>query len=176
MLKRSVAIVLTILYVCTVFGFVLNFHYCFDRLSSVKVDAPAIACTKILQTSKMKCCKDRHIEVKVKDAHQSSSPLFWGKLFPLGLPKLLKRLRGHVYHSGRLALFGIRRALHRKAVGGVVILAFIEEMRRRGLNYDVKHLEFGWVLEQNMGMRRPIEMGGAQVDKIHRIYEKDLSA
>lgn len=99
-----------------------------------------------------------------------------GKLFPFGLPKLLMRLRGHVYHSGRLALFGIRRALHRKAVGGVVILAFIEEMRRRGLNYDIKHLEFGWVLENNMGMRRPIEMGGAQVDKIHRIYEKDLSA
>lgn len=99
-----------------------------------------------------------------------------GKLLPLGLPKLLSRLRGHVYHSGRLALFGIRRALHRKAVGGVVILAFIEEMRRRGLNYDVKHLEFGWVLEDNMGMRRPIEMGGAKVDKIHRIYEKDLAA
>jgi hypothetical protein len=85
MLKRSVAIVLMMLYICTAFGFVLNFHYCFDRLSSVKVDAPAIACTKVLQTSKMKCCKDRHIEVKVKDAHQSGSPLFWGKLFPLGL-------------------------------------------------------------------------------------------
>src|SRR6201999_342807 len=34
-----------------------------------------------------------------------------GKLLPLGLPKLLMRLRGRVYHSGRLALFGIRRAL-----------------------------------------------------------------
>ena len=85
MLKRSVAIVLMMLYICTAFGFVLNFHYCFDRLSSVKVDAPAIACTKVLQTSKMKCCKDRHIEVKVKDAHQSGSPLFLGKLFLPGL-------------------------------------------------------------------------------------------
>ncbi len=88
MLKRSVAIGLIMLYVGTVFGFVLNFHYCFDRLSSVKIDASAIACTKVLQTSKMKCCKDRHIEVKVKDAHQIGSPLFWGKLFPLALINL----------------------------------------------------------------------------------------
>ena len=85
MLKRSVAIGLIVLYVGTVFGFVLNFHYCFDRLSSVKVDAPAIACTKVLQTSKMKCCKDSHIEVKVKDAHQSGSTIFWAKLFPVSL-------------------------------------------------------------------------------------------
>lgn len=98
-----------------------------------------------------------------------------GRLFPLGLPKLLLRLRKHVYKTGRLALFGIRRALHRKAAGGAVILAFIEEMRRRSLGYDVRHVEFGWVLENNAGMRRPIELFGAKVDKIHRIYEKDLS-
>ncbi len=98
-----------------------------------------------------------------------------GKLFPLGLPKLLTRLRKHSYKSGRLALFGIRKALHRKAIGGVVILAFIEEMRRRACGYDVQHVEFGWVLEDNLGMRKPIEMSGAKVDKVHRIYEKDLA-
>ncbi|MGA3302644.1 MAG: hypothetical protein ABSC72_05065 [Methylovirgula sp.] len=99
-----------------------------------------------------------------------------GKLFPLGLPKVISRARHHIYHSGRLALFGIRRALHRKAVGGVVILALIEEMRRRSRNYDIQHVEFGWVLEDNEGMRRPIEMFGSKVDKVHRIYEKDLAA
>ena len=40
----------------------------------------------------------------------------------------------------------------------------------------VEHLEAGWVLEDNLGMRRPIEMFGAKIDKIHRIYEKDLTA
>ena len=40
----------------------------------------------------------------------------------------------------------------------------------------IEHIEFGWVLEDNAGMRRPIEFSGAQVDKIHRIYEKHLSA
>lgn len=100
-----------------------------------------------------------------------------GHLFPLGLPKLIARLRNHDFKSARLALFGIRRALHRKAAGGAVILAFIEECRRRSrAKESVDHVEFGWVLEDNMGMRRPIELSGAKIDKIHRIYEKDLAA
>ena len=101
---------------------------------------------------------------------------FDGRLFPFGLPKVVSRVRNHAFKSGRLALFGIRRALHRKAVGGVVILAFIEELRRRSRSSSIDHVEFGWVLEDNAGMRRPIEFSGAQVDKIHRVYEKHLSA
>ena len=99
-----------------------------------------------------------------------------GTLFPLGLPKVISRVRNHAFKSGRLALFGLRRALQRKAVGGVVILAFIEELRRRSRSSSIDHVEFGWVLEDNAGMRRPIEFSGAQVDKIHRVYEKHLSA
>jgi hypothetical protein len=98
-----------------------------------------------------------------------------GKLFPLGLPKIISRARGHVYKGGRIALFGVRRALHRKAAGGAVVLAFIDECRRRSRGYAIEHVEFGWVLEDNMAMRRPIELAGAKIDKIHRIYEKNLS-
>jgi hypothetical protein len=76
---------LMMLYVVTVSGFALNLHYCFNRLASVKIDAPA-SCVKN-ESGKMKCCKDRHIEIKVKDAHsQPGSPLFFGKFFSLGLP------------------------------------------------------------------------------------------
>jgi len=74
------------LYVVTVSGFALNLHYCFNRLSSVKVDAPANTCAKVLESSKMKCCKDKHLEIKVKDAHQNNPPLHWSKFFPLALP------------------------------------------------------------------------------------------
>ena len=98
-----------------------------------------------------------------------------GKLLPFGLAKLIARARKHVYKSGRLALFGVRHALQRKAAGGAVILAFIDELRRRSRGYAVEHVEFGWVLENNMGMRRPIELAGARIDKIHRIYEKRLA-
>lgn len=99
-----------------------------------------------------------------------------GRLFPLGLPRLISRIRNHRFKDGRLALFGIRRALHRKAAGGAVILAFIEECRRRSAMSSIEHVEFGWVLEDNLGMRRPIELAGARVDKIHRVYEKNLAA
>ena len=85
MFKRSVIIVLAMLYLTTVSGFALNLHYCFNRLSSVKVDEQANPCAK-LQNSKMKCCKDQKIEIKVKDAHQNNSPLHWSKFFPIALP------------------------------------------------------------------------------------------
>lgn len=101
---------------------------------------------------------------------------FDGRLFPFGLPKVFSRVRNHSFHSGRLVLFGIRRALQRKAIGGVVTLAFIDELRRRSRAATIEHVEFGWVLENNVGMRRPIELSGAQVDKVHRLYEKQLSA
>jgi hypothetical protein len=73
MLKRSVAILLVMLYVSTVSGFALNLHYCFNRLSSVRIDAPSKACTKSVAACKMKCCKDKHIDIKVKDAHQTGA-------------------------------------------------------------------------------------------------------
>lgn len=83
MVKRYVAIVLLMLYVITVSGFALNLHYCFNQLASVKVDAPATTCVRVLESSKMKCCKDKHIEIKVKDVHQNNSPLHWSKFFPV---------------------------------------------------------------------------------------------
>jgi hypothetical protein len=70
MLKRSAALILILLYLGTVSGFALNLHYCFNHLSSVKIDAPSKACAKGIAVSKMKCCSDKRIEVKVKDSHQ----------------------------------------------------------------------------------------------------------
>jgi hypothetical protein len=85
MFKRSVIIVLAMLYLTTVSGFALNLHYCFNQLASVNIDAPANTCAK-LQDSKMKCCKDQKIQIKVKDAHQNNSPLHWSQFFPIALP------------------------------------------------------------------------------------------
>lgn len=99
-----------------------------------------------------------------------------GRLLPFGLAKLISRVRNHTFKTGRLVLFGVRKALQRKAIGGVVILAFIEELRKRGRNHNVEQIEFGWVLEDNTPMRRPIELGGAEIDKVHRVYEKRLVA
>jgi hypothetical protein len=95
-----------------------------------------------------------------------------GRLFPFGLVRALTRLKRHRFKSARLLLLGTRKSLQRSATGGALLLALIEELRRRGAGHDVTHLEAGWVLESNMDMRKPIEMFGGKVDKVHRIYEK----
>jgi hypothetical protein len=78
--------------------------------------------------------------------------------------------------SVRIALLGTRKALQNSATGGLILMTIVEEARRRGASSPGQHLEAGWVLEDNMAMRRPIEMFGGKVDKIHRIYEKRLTA
>lgn len=69
----------------------------------------------------------------------------------------------------------MRQSLHRSARGGVVVLTMVEHLKLTSRKVALDHVEFGWVLENNMGMRKPIEMSGAKIDKIHRIYEKRLA-
>jgi GNAT superfamily N-acetyltransferase len=97
-----------------------------------------------------------------------------GRLLPFGLARLVSRFRKHKYKSGKLLLLGTRKELQKSATGGAVLMAIIEELRRRGLETNLEQLEAGWVLEDNMAMRRLIEMFGGKIDKIHRIYEKHL--
>jgi hypothetical protein len=99
-----------------------------------------------------------------------------GRLFPFGVVRLIARVHSHGYKCGRLALLGVRRAMQGKMTAGIVILAIIAELRRRSQVTPLEHAEFGWVLEDNFRMRRPIELAGGRVYKVHRIYEKNLAA
>jgi len=99
---------------------------------------------------------------------------FNGHLLPLNFVRLIARMRKSAYKTGRLALLGIRRSLHRKPAGAAVLFAFVEEARERSRRHALDQIEFGWVLEDNIAMRRPIEWLGSKVDKIHRVYEKTL--
>lgn len=87
MIKRSGAFLLTILYTVTVVGFALNLHYCFSHITAVDVNSPAKSCS-MQMPGKMKCCQDKHFEVKVKDVHEASSQSFLSKLFGFELSKL----------------------------------------------------------------------------------------
>ncbi|MBS1524163.1 MAG: hypothetical protein JST19_00855 [Bacteroidetes bacterium] len=89
MFKKPAAILLMLLYLVTASGFALNLHYCFDQIASIKIDAPADALYgKALKMSKMNCCKDSRIEVKIKDAHQNSSSAAPVKICPVVLATL----------------------------------------------------------------------------------------
>ena len=114
--------------------------------------------------------------IVLPNLHEIISPTATASCSRSGCRRSSRGCASTSFRSGRLILFGVRKALQRKAVGGVVTLAFIEELRRRGRNFSIDHIEFGWVLEDNMGMRRAIEMSGAEIDKVHRVYEKRLDA
>jgi hypothetical protein len=88
MVKRSGAILLTLLYTVTVLGFALNLHYCGTEIASVKIDSPALSCKMARHCSKMKCCKDKQLQIKVKDAHQAEPVSILSKLFGFDIPRL----------------------------------------------------------------------------------------
>lgn len=88
MIKRSGALLLMMLYMVTVSGIAFNLHYCGKLLASVKLELPVKSCLK-LDGSKMKCCKDKQITVKVKDAHQHASFSFLAKTFVFDVPKTI---------------------------------------------------------------------------------------
>jgi hypothetical protein len=88
MIKRSGALLLTLLYTVTVMGFALNLHYCGTQIASVKIDSPAISCKMAQSCGKMKCCKDKHLQIKVKDAHQIEPVSIISKLFGFDVPRL----------------------------------------------------------------------------------------
>src|ERR1700761_4536165 len=87
MIKKISAMFLTKLYIVTVLGFVLNLHYCGTVLAGVKVNAPVKTCQPSA-AKKMKCCKEKEIDVKVKDSHQSETTTTNFQLFGIEIPKI----------------------------------------------------------------------------------------
>ncbi|RYY18479.1 MAG: hypothetical protein EOP41_10590, partial [Sphingobacteriaceae bacterium] len=71
MLKRSGIVVVVLLYLITATGFAMNLHFCGESIASVKLNEAAKDCGM-----SSKCCKNTHLEVKVKDAHQTAYTVF----------------------------------------------------------------------------------------------------
>jgi hypothetical protein len=88
MMKKSVALFLALLYTVTVLGFAINFHYCLNQVSSVQINEPVKKCSSLRVVKAMKCCKDKKVEVKVKDGHESSSLPFLAKTSVFVLPRI----------------------------------------------------------------------------------------
>ncbi|MCC8424522.1 hypothetical protein [Mucilaginibacter sp. UR6-11] len=87
MIKRLTTLFLTKVYLITAFGFALNLHYCGSVLAAVTVNSPAKSC-KPVAVMKMKCCKEKQVDVKIRDAHQAESPSLMTKLFGFELSKI----------------------------------------------------------------------------------------
>jgi hypothetical protein len=93
MIKRTATLLLTLLYAVTACGLVFNMHYCGRILTSVQINSPSKSCVKAER--KMKCCNDKQLEVKIKDAHQSASVKFVSKTTVVDLLPVL--FGGHFF-------------------------------------------------------------------------------
>jgi len=85
MLKRSGTLLLLLLYLVTGIGFAVNLHYCGKLITSVKIDASLKSCQETGMMPGMKCCKNKRINIKLKDFHQGQSHSFLSKLFSFRL-------------------------------------------------------------------------------------------
>lgn len=98
-----------------------------------------------------------------------------GKLLPLGLPKLLWRLKVEGPKSARLILLGIRKKyrLVRKYAGLSVFM--YAEMNDGAKRLGIERGELGWTLEDNGRVNAGIALMGAKAYKTYRVYERPIA-
>ncbi|HEY6878309.1 MAG TPA: hypothetical protein VI299_09825 [Polyangiales bacterium] len=97
-----------------------------------------------------------------------------GKLFPLGLPKLLYRLKVKRPKSAMLRVLGIKKEYRNKKRYGGLSTALYVEIAKRGAAAGYQWGELGWTLEDNRPVNLGIKMMGGEVYKRYRMYEKSL--
>ncbi|MBF0491877.1 MAG: GNAT family N-acetyltransferase [Deltaproteobacteria bacterium] len=96
-----------------------------------------------------------------------------GRLFPLGIFKLLWRIKQRKYKSARLLLLGIKNEYRGSVLGGLSVLLYVE-IHRRGLARGYQWGELSWTLEDNEKINTGIEFMGGKKYKTLRVYEKQL--
>jgi len=97
-----------------------------------------------------------------------------GRLFPLGVVKLLWRLKVRHPASARVPLMGVRQRYQSSLLGTALAFLLIDRVRHAALQRGVQSVELSWVLERNKPMRNIIENLGAEPYKRYRLYEKGL--
>jgi hypothetical protein len=98
-----------------------------------------------------------------------------GKLLPLGLPKILWRLKVVGPKTARLALLGIRKKYrHVRKYAGVSTYMYVE-MNRAGERAGIQWGELSWTVEDNGPVNVGIKFMGGKIYKRYRVYERTIS-
>jgi GNAT superfamily N-acetyltransferase len=111
--------------------------------------------------------------VMVPNLHEAIRGL-GGRLLPFGWARLLWRLKVAGARSGRVPLMGVRREIASTVLGKLVPIALIYAVARAARARGVVDVEMGWLLEDNLAVRRLIESIGSHLSKTYRVYEKPL--
>ncbi|WP_137389744.1 hypothetical protein [Rhodoligotrophos defluvii] len=96
-----------------------------------------------------------------------------GRLLPFGWARLAWRALRRP-EAVRMPLMGVRKAYQSTAIGSALALAVIDAVRRYHTSRGTCRAELSWILEDNVAMRRMIELLGAKPYKTYRIYERNL--
>jgi hypothetical protein len=98
-----------------------------------------------------------------------------GRLLPFGWAKLLWRLKVRGTRTARVPLMGVRRRYQASALGMALAMGVIDRVRREHVARGTQEAELSWILEDNVAVRRIIEMMGARPYKRYRIYQKSVA-
>lgn len=109
------------------------------------------------------------IAIAIPDANEALK-LVDGRLFPLGLVKLLWKMKITKCERLRVMALGVLPQ-HRKMGLDIVMVHQIVDY---GLGAGYPHAEVGWVLEDNEAMLRVLHHIEAQRTKVYRVYDKQL--
>ncbi len=91
-----------------------------------------------------------------------------GRLFPFGLLKVLRRAKS--IDMCRVLTLGLVEEYRGKGIDSLLILRTFREGVAKGMTAG----EFGWILEHNYPMRKPLEKMGSTVYKRYRMYDRDI--
>lgn len=91
-----------------------------------------------------------------------------GEILPFGWLKFLQAVKK--INLARVFVLGVKKEYHQNAFAALLYLETWKAVLKKGY----KFAEMSWILEDNVKMRRAIEMAGAFVYKTYRIYEKKL--
>jgi GNAT superfamily N-acetyltransferase len=98
-----------------------------------------------------------------------------GSLFPFGWAKLLWRLRNPKVRTMRVPLMGVLKRLQSTRLASQLAFMMIEYTRRPATaHFGSTRGEFGWVLDDNQGMRAISDAINGHINRIYRIYAKAL--
>jgi hypothetical protein len=100
---------------------------------------------------------------------------FGGSLLPFNWAKLLWWLRAPKVRTMRVPLMGVVKKLQSTRMASQLAFMLVEFTRREATaKYGASRGEFGWVLEDNGPMRSVGEAIDGHVNKVYRIYVRDL--
>ena len=112
--------------------------------------------------------------ITLPDLNEPLKPLR-GSLLPFGWAKLLLWLRKPKARTMRVPLMGVVKRLQASRLASQLAFMMIEYSRRAAVSkYGAERGEIGWILEDNQGMVAIADTIESRVNKVYRIYRRNL--